>query len=99
MRTQWWRCSARNAGCDVATGRKAVRDCAVTRGDVDLDWYAERDGVWRELGLAAPARRALVDAGILTLTHLRKFTLAELSQLHGIGKTALPKLHPYVRTR
>lgn len=81
----------------MSTGRKSARRCAVTSGDVDLGWYAERDGVWRELGLAAPARRALVDAGILKTVHLRKFTLAELAALHGIGKTTLPKLQPYVK--
>ena len=70
--------------------------CPVTRGEVDLDWYAERDGVWRELGLSAPARRALVNAGILKTSQLRRWTEQELAALHGIGKTTLPKLQPYL---
>ncbi len=61
----------------------------MTRGDVDLDFYAERDAVWKELGLAAPARRALVDAKLLKLADLKKFTLAELKALHGMGPNAL----------
>ena len=69
----------------------------MTRGEIDLDWYAERDGVWRELGLAAPARRALVDAGALKTSDLRRFTVAEVAALHGVGKTALPKLLPYLK--
>ena len=75
----------------------AGSSCPVTRGAVDLDWYNARDSVWRELGLAAPARRALVNAGILKKSQLRRFTLAELAALHGIGKTALPKLQPYAK--
>ena len=71
--------------------------CAVTRGEVDLDWYAQRDGVWRELGLSAPARRALVNAGILKTADLRRWTADDISALHGIGKTTLPKLQPFLK--
>jgi len=39
-------------------------NCAVTNGEGDLDAYAAVDGVWLELGLAAPARRALIDEGL-----------------------------------
>lgn len=81
----------------VARRQAAGSSCPVARGEVDFDWYAARDAVWRELGLAAPARRALVDAGILKKSQLRGFTLAELAALHGIGKTALPKLQPYAK--
>lgn len=69
----------------------------MTRGDVDLDWYAARDGVWRGLGLAAPARRALVNAGILTTEDLGRFTAAEIAALHGIGPTTMPRLAPFLR--
>ena len=66
--------------------------CAVTRGEVDLDSYASRDGAWRAIGLAAPARRALVDAGLTKLTQLSKWTRADLGSLHGMGPTALAKI-------
>ena len=81
----------------MAARDRSKASCAVTRGEVDLAWYAERDGVWRELGIAAPARRALVNAGILQKVDLRKFTLAQIAELHGIGKSALPKLQPFVK--
>ncbi len=42
--------------------------------------------------LAAPAQRALANAGIKTLQQLTLITEAELMQLHGIGKNALQKL-------
>lgn len=70
--------------------------CPVTRGEVDLDWYAERDGVWRELKLAAPARRALINADLLTVEDLARVSEADISQLHGIGKNALVILRPFL---
>lgn len=69
--------------------------CDVTQGKVDLDWYAERDGVWRELKLAAPARRALVNAGILSLADLSAYSLSDLRKLHGIGDNALSVLRQF----
>lgn len=42
--------------------------------------------------LPAPVRRALDSNGIKTLQQLAKNTKAEILQLHGVGKTALPKL-------
>ena len=70
--------------------------CEVTQGTVDLAWYAERDGVWRDLKLAAPARRALVNAGILTVSDLASYSLSDLQALHGIGKNALNVLRQFV---
>ena len=66
--------------------------CAVKRGEVDLDSYASRDGAWRAIGLAAPARRALIDAGLTELTQLSKWTRADLASLHGMGQNALKKI-------
>jgi uncharacterized protein YdhG (YjbR/CyaY superfamily) len=42
--------------------------------------------------LSATARRALQNNNIKTLQQLAKYTEAELLELHGIGKTAIPKL-------
>ena len=67
-------------------------NCEVTRGEVDLDFYAKRDGVWKAIGLGAPARRALVNAKILKVSDLGKHTKAHIEALHGIGPTSLPKL-------
>ena len=63
--------------------------CEVVRGEVDLTRYEKLDGVWRELGIAAPARRALVNAKILKLVDLKKWSISELSALHGMGPSAL----------
>jgi predicted RecB family nuclease len=42
--------------------------------------------------LAAPARRALEQAGIHTLKELSKYSELEILQLHGMGKSSIPTL-------
>jgi hypothetical protein len=69
--------------------KKNQAKCAVTRGEVDLEKYAKVDGFWRELGLAAPARRALVNNKLFKLSDLKKFTMHEVAEFHGIGANAL----------
>ena len=60
-----------------------------TNNNVDLDYYASVDQVWCELGLAAPARRALIDDGLFKLSDLRKTSLAAVKELHGMGPNAI----------
>jgi hypothetical protein len=60
-----------------------------TNSEVDLEYYASVDQVWRELGLAAPARRALIDDGLFKLSDLRKTSLAAVKELHGMGPNAI----------
>jgi len=60
--------------------------------------YASRDGAWRAIGLAAPARRALVDAGLTELAQLSNWTQAELASLHGMGPNALMKIDAALKT-
>lgn len=42
--------------------------------------------------LSAPARRALENAGIKTLSDLSKKSESEILQLHGMGPGSIPKL-------
>ena len=72
--------------------KKSDSKCPVTRGEVDLSKYEALDGEWRKVGLAAPARRALVDAKLYKVSDLRKISLAELTDLHGMGKSAIARL-------
>lgn len=60
--------------------------------EADLDRYESLDREWREYGLAAPARRALVDAKLFKVSDLRKISLNELEGLHGMGKSAIARL-------
>ena len=50
-------------------------------------------------GLAAPARRALIGAGVWSLEQLAAFSEAELSKLHGIGPNAMRQLQQALESR
>lgn len=52
----------------------------------------QRDGVWKNLGLAAPARRALVNANLTKLSQLSTKKRDYISGLHGMGPNAMKKL-------
>ena len=71
--------------------REAKRESkyAATREEVDLDAYAAVDGAWVELGLAAPARRALIDEGLYKVSDLRKYSIDAIKDLHGMGPNAI----------
>jgi len=71
---------------------KGKSNCPVTNGEVDLEKYERLDREWREIDLAAPARRALVDAKLYKVSDLRKISLAELEGLHGMGKSAIARI-------
>ena len=61
-------------------------------GSADIDKYEKLDREWREIGIAAPARRALVDAKLYKVSDLRKISVDELEALHGMGKSAVARL-------
>ena len=71
---------------------KGKSNSPVTNGEVDLEKYERLDQEWREIDLAAPARRALVDAKLYKVSDLRKISLAELEGLHGMGKSAIARI-------
>ncbi len=54
--------------------------------------YEEIDEEWRAIGLAAPARKALIDAKLYKVSDLRKISLEELTSIHGMGKSAIARL-------
>jgi hypothetical protein len=65
--------------------KKTQTQSNVTNGTADLDRYESLDAAWREIGLAAPARRALIDDGLFELADLRKVSLAAVKELDGMG--------------
>lgn len=69
--------------------QKLSQQSNVDNSEVDLEYYATVDQVWVELGLAAPARRALIDDGLFKLSDLRKTSLAAVKELHGMGPNAI----------
>ena len=52
------------------------------------DYFAE-DENWRVIGLAAPARRALIDEGFYQLSDLRKVSLAAIREIQGMGPNSI----------
>ena len=55
----------------------------------------EQEGLeaeWRKIGLSGPARRALVEAKLFRVSDLRKITLDELTNLHGMGKSSIARI-------
>jgi hypothetical protein len=56
---------------------------------IDYDAF---DGEWRKIGLSGPACRALVDAKLYRVSDLRKITLLELQDLHGMGKSSVARI-------
>jgi hypothetical protein len=69
----------------------AVSNCPVVSGEADLSEYEKVDGAWRDLGLAAPARRALVNAKLYKLATVSR---SELKSPHGMGPSTLKVLIP-----
>jgi hypothetical protein len=76
-----------------AAARRAAksdaRNSTASNSEVDLDAYAAVDGAWLELGLAAPARRALIDEGLYKVSDLRKYSLDAIKDLNGMGPNAI----------
>ncbi len=69
---------------------KSGESCNISQ--IELDRYESLDREWREYKIAAPARRALVDAKLYKVSDLRKISLSELEGLHGMGKSAVARL-------
>ena len=69
--------------------KKKQSEINATNETTELDRYQSLDAAWREIGLAAPARHALVDDGLLELSDLRKVSLAAVKELHGMGPNAI----------
>ena len=50
----------------------------------------KNEGEWQKIGLAAPASRALINANLIKIEHLKRITEKQLLSLHGIGPSSLP---------
>jgi len=65
-----------------------ISQCPVKTGKVDLSKYEKLDKHWKDIGIAAPARRGLVDAGLLKLRDLTKISEIDFAKIHGMGPSA-----------
>ena len=69
--------------------RARIALCPVARGDVDLSHYDKLDSRWQEIGLAAPARRGLIDNKLTQLSQLRTWHEEDIKKIHAMGPSAL----------
>jgi uncharacterized protein YdhG (YjbR/CyaY superfamily) len=84
----------------VATLIKArISQCPVKPVQAKLSEYAKKDGYWRELEIAAPARRGLIDRKLFKITDLQKITALEFRAIHGIGANASRKIIAEMKKR
>ena len=59
----------------------------------------ELDAEWYKIGLAEPARRALVEAKLYRVSDLRKISEQDLANLHGMGKSAMARIKQIMRAK
>jgi len=69
--------------------KKKLARSSATNETTEIDRYQSLDSAWREIGLAAPARQALVDDGLFELADLRKVSLAAIKELPGMSANAI----------
>ena len=67
--------------------RAKLSDCPVVQRTAPVSKLS--DAAWVELGLAAPARRALLNAKIVNLKQLARHKKSDIADLHGMGPNAI----------
>ena len=77
--------------------KKSNQDLDISQAE--LDRYESLDREWREYGISAPARRALVDAKLYKVSDLRKISESNLEGLHGMGKSAIARLKVLMKAK
>ena len=76
-----------------------ISQCRVKQGRVNLGKYAKLDSHWRELGIAAPARRGLVDKKLFKIGDLRTVMESESLEIHGMGPKAAAVIRSEMKRR
>lgn len=65
-----------------------ISQCPIKTGKIDITKYAALDAYWKSLGIAAPARRGLVDNNLLKLSDLKKWRQSDFMKIHAMGPKA-----------
>jgi uncharacterized protein YdhG (YjbR/CyaY superfamily) len=76
-----------------------ISQCPVKTGAVNLSKYEKLDSYWKTLGIAAPARRGLVDNKILNLSDLKKWSEPEFSKIHAMGPKSISLIKSEMRKK
>ena len=80
---------AKRAGAANRAEKKASKESSESNNTDVIDAFEGVDHHWREIGLAAPARRALIDDGLFQISDLRKVSLAAIKELPGMAPNAI----------
>ena len=65
-----------------------ISQCPIKRGTLKTTRYEALDGYWKSIGIAAPARRGLVDRNLLKINDLKRLTRKAFLEIHAIGPKA-----------
>ncbi len=65
-----------------------ISQCPVKTGKIDLSKYEKLETYWKSIGIAAPARRGLVDNKLYKLNDLKKVTREKFLKIHAMGPSA-----------
>lgn len=68
--------------------RARISQCPVKTGKIDISKYSKLDGYWKSLGIAAPARRGLVDNKIFKLSDVKRWRESDFLKIHAMGPKA-----------
>ena len=78
-----------------------MKNCRLKSEIKTSEWYEDEikkiDSGIIDLKIARPALRALISASIYSVQTLRAKSMNELSELHGMGPSALKKLKTQMR--
>ncbi len=77
--------------------RARISQCPVKTGKTDISKYGKLDGYWKSLGIAAPARRGLIDNKIFKLTDLKKWHESDFLAIHAMGPSAAKMIKKEMR--
>ncbi len=69
--------------------KRLVHQSDLPKSDLASEKYEALDGEWRSIGLAAAARRALVDDGLFQVSDLRKISLSAIKELEGMNANSI----------
>ena len=78
--------------------RARISQCPIKTGKVDVSKYSKLDQYWKSIGVAAPARRGLVDNNLYKLSELKKITRVQFLKIHGIGPSATKIIERQMRS-
>ena len=76
-----------------------ISQCGLKNGQSSSAKYQGKDEYWKSIGLAAPARRGLIDNNFYKLGDLKRVTEEEFKTVHAIGPSALKLIKGEMKTK